>query len=250
MAMIDLASFFDERYEEVDMYLSFLQNVEDAAREGAPRFRGTQTTITTAQKKILNSSLYLQLYNLVEATVLRCLEAVAAAVKESGRRPSDLNVSLRTEWVRSIARTHIDMGADKRLEAALKLCEQLLQQMPIRQFSIEPGGGGNWDDSSIETICERVGCDLTISPSSLQAVKRHIRDDMGALKLVKNRRNGLAHGSLSFVDCSDGVTVAELRSLATAVGDYLREAVGCFVNFIESQIAEGEEQTKMGGVFA
>lgn len=250
MATTDLVPFFEERYAEIEAYLSFLQNVEDAARDGAPRLRGTDAMITTEQKKILNSSLYLQLYNLVEATVLRCLEAVVAAVEEAERRPSELSIGLRTEWVRSIARTHSDLGPDKRLEAALDLCEQLLQQMPVKGFEIERGGGGNWDDSSIEKICERVGCGLTLSPAVAQAAKRHVRDDMGALKLVKNRRNGLAHGSLSFVDCSDGVTVAELRGVGAAVGDYLKEAVGCFVSFIEMEIVKKEVQEEMEGVIA
>ncbi|MCT1775493.1 MAE_28990/MAE_18760 family HEPN-like nuclease [Brachybacterium sp. p3-SID957] len=250
MATTELAPFFDERYAEIEAYLSFLQNVEDAAREGAPRLRGTDAPITTDQKKILNSSLYLQLYNLVEATVLRCLEAVVLAIEEAERRPSELSIGLRTEWVRSIARTHSDLGPEKRLEAALDLCEQLLQQMPIRGFQIERGGGGNWDDSSIEKICERVGCGLVFSPSVAKAAKRHIRDDMGALKLVKNRRNGLAHGSLSFVDCSDGVTVSELQRVATAVGDYLKEAVACFVSFIEIEITKSEVQEEEEGVIA
>ncbi|BBY34316.1 hypothetical protein BST33_17860 [Mycolicibacter minnesotensis] len=243
MASINLAPFFEERYAEIETYLLFLQNVEDAARAGAPRFRGTDASITPDQKKILNSSLYLQLYNLVEATVLRCLESVVAAIEEAERRPSELSLELRTEWVRSIARTHSDLGPDKRLDAALDMCEQLLQQIPVKDFRIEPGGGGNWDDLSIEKMCERVGCGLNISPSVFQAAKRHVRDDMGALKLVKNRRNGLAHGSLSFVDCSDGVTVAELKGIASAIGDYLREAVTCFVNYVEGEIAKKEAVT-------
>ncbi|MDR2381608.1 MAG: hypothetical protein LBE08_10645 [Bifidobacteriaceae bacterium] len=243
MATIELVPFFEERYREIEDYLLFLQSVEEAARAGTPRLRGTGAPITTTQKKILNSSFYLQLYNLVEATVLRCLEAVVGAIEEAERRPNELSIRLRTEWVRSVARTHSNLGPDKRLQAALDLCEQLLQQMPIKGFKIEPGGGGNWDDSSIEKLCERVGCGLVSSPDVVRAAKRHIRDDMGALKLVKNRRNGLAHGSLSFVDCSDGVTVTELGALAAAVGDYLREAVDCFVRFIKAEVAETEVVT-------
>lgn len=250
MATIELVPFFEERYAEIEAYLSFLKNVEEATREGAPRFRGTNTPITTEQKKILNSSFYLQLYNLVEATVLRCLDAVVVAIEEAERLPGELSIELRTEWVRSIARTHGGLGPEKRLEAALDLCEQLLQQMPIKDFKIEPGGGGNWDDSTIEKLCERVGCGLTISAEVVRAAKRHVRDDLGALKLVKNRRNGLAHGSLSFVDCSDGVTVAELRGLAAAVGNYLREAVGCFTNFIKLEIADKQDLAKTRGLSA
>jgi len=250
MSTSDLVPFFDERYSEIKAYLSFLQNIEDAAREGIPRFRGTNAPITTQQKKILNSSLYLQLYNLVEATVLRCLEAVVTAIETAERHPSELNNSLRTEWVRSIARTHTDLGPDRRLKAALDLCEQLLQQMPVKNFKIESGSGGNWDDSSIEKICKRVGFRLKLSHSVSRAAKRPVRDDMGALKLVKNRRNRLAHGSLSFVDCSDDVTVAELKELASAVGDYLREAVECFLSFINIETAKKEDQTEKEGAVA
>jgi hypothetical protein len=233
---IELSAFFDERHDEIEAYLQLLQNVEDAARYGTPRLKGTGVAITAEQKKILNSSLYLQLYNLVEATVSRCLDGVVSALAEEGRRPDDLNPDLRKEWVRSISRSHGDLNSDNRLEAAFQMCDHLLKQLPIPQFKIEAGGGGNWDDSSIEKICKRVGCDLRISSSVSTAAKRHVRDEMGALKLVRDRRNSLAHGSLSFVDCSDGVTVHELRDLVTAVGGYLREAVESFIRFIESDI--------------
>lgn len=246
MPTADLSPFFQERYAEVEAYLLFLQNVENAARQGSPRFQGTNASVTPLQKKILNSSLYLQLYNLVEATVLRCLEATVSAIEEAGRHANELSIGLRTEWIRSVARTHTDLGPEKRLQAALEMCDQLLQQIPVTGFKIEPGGGGNWDDSSIEKICARVGCELAIPKNVAQAAKRHIRDDMGALKLVKERRNGLAHGSLSFVDCSDGVTVAELKSLAKAVGDYLGEAVKCFLAFIEVEIEKKEHKHEVG----
>ena len=250
MSAIDLAPFFEERFAEIEAYLAFLQNIEEAAREGTPRLRGTDAAITTDQKKILNSSLYLQLYNLVEATVLRCLDAVVGAVERAERSPGELSIELRTEWVRSIARTHVDLNPEKRLQAALELCEQLVQQMPVKGFLIDPGGGGNWDDIAIHKICERVGCGLTISPDVARAAKQPIRDGMGALKLVKDRRNSLAHGSLSFVDCSDGVTVGELRVLTAAVGDYLREAVESFVTFIEDQITQVVPSTETEGLVA
>ncbi|GAA4402818.1 MAE_28990/MAE_18760 family HEPN-like nuclease [Tsukamurella soli] len=242
MSGTNLIEFYDERYAEIDAYLVFLQHLEEAARAGVPRFKGTDAYITPTQKKILSSCLYLQLYNLVEATVVKCLEAVVVAVENAERRPEQLSEELRREWVRSIARTHVgDLGPQKRLEAALELCEQILGQTPIKDFKIEPGGGGNWDDTSIEKVCARVGCGLVVSPKVRQAVKMQVRDELGPLKLVRNRRNGLAHGSLSFVDCSDGVTVAELKAVATAVGDYLRDTASSFVKFIELKVVNNNE---------
>ena len=53
------------------------------------------------------------------------------------------------------------------------------------------------------------------------------------MKLVKNRRNDLAHGAISFVDCAEGVVVAELRRITEATGAYLREAIACFSTYID-----------------
>ena len=106
MRTAELRQFFDERFVEVEAYLVFLETIEDASRSGPPRIADVDVTITATQQKILYSNLYLQLYNLVEATVSRCLEAVSsAAVSNSGNwQAADLNESLRREWVRA-ART-------------------------------------------------------------------------------------------------------------------------------------------------
>lgn len=228
----ELESFFAERLGEIDAYLDLLQELETAARSGPPRIEGATSSITTSQQKILYSSVYLQLYNLVEATVSRCLDAVGAAAGDSRWRPMDLNESLLGEWIRVHARTHVGLTPVNRLQAAVTMCEHLIQQLPMDEFKLEVGGGGNWDDDAIERISRRVGCNLVIAAETKLAVKRHFRDELGALKLIKNRRNGLAHGSLSFVECSDGVAVSELSSLASAVGSYLSEAIACFVGYI------------------
>lgn len=191
MATNEFLRFFEDRHAEVEEYLSFLRNLEESAQEGVPRLQGTGAQITTAQTRILSSCLYLQLYNLVEATVVRCLEEVAAAAEDAGCRPGDLSAELRTQWVRSVARTHInDLTPEKRLEAALGMCEQLLEQMPVTGFKIDPGRGGNWDDVSIKELCDRVGCRLEISPDVFRATKHHIRGNMGALKLSKTVATG------------------------------------------------------------
>jgi HEPN superfamily protein len=243
----ELSTFFEERLAEIENYLELLQNIEDAARGGTPRLKGTDAPITTSQNKVLNSSVYLQLYNLVEATISRCLEGVVEALATEGHRPHDLNPALRKEWVRTIARTNGDLNPDNRLVAALDLCEHVLNQRPITQFKIEAGGGGNWDDSAIENICVRVGCTLAIEQKVSVAAKKHVRDEMGALKLVKNRRNSLAHGSLSFVDCSDDVSVAELQRLTDSVGDYLRATVASFIRFIDGEIRNATPSSTVGG---
>jgi hypothetical protein len=235
MSTPDLMTFFNERFTEIESYLTFLQEVEDAARSGPPRIEGAGTAITAPQQKILYSSVYLQLYNLVEATVSQCIHAVtdAATSHLAQWRADDLNTSLRKEWVRAMARTHVAMTPERRLESAVAMCEHLIDQLPVSELKIEVGGGGNWDDESIERLSARVGCNLVITEQTKRAVKRPERDDLGAMKLIKNRRNNLAHGSISFVDCAEGIAVAELRRITEATGSYLRESIGCYTSYIE-----------------
>ncbi|GAA4952721.1 hypothetical protein HD597_009650 [Nonomuraea thailandensis] len=252
MNISDLLPFYTERFKEIESYLDFLGEVERSAQAGVPKVLGSNQpiasayTITASQQKILYSSVYLQLYNLVEATVSRCIAALCMAAQSGSQwGPEHLNPSLQREWVRAMARTHVDLSPEHRLAQAVAMCNHLIDRLPIDSFNIEIGGGGNWDDETIEKIGKRIGCQIKISAAVRAVAKRPLRDDMGALKLVKNRRNDLAHGSISFVDCADGIGVSELRTTVDAIGAYLREVIDCFTSHIQShEFLKPEHQPK------
>lgn len=233
MITSELSAFFEERLGEIAEYVDLLTGLERAAQSGPPRIEGVGSSVSTSQQRILYSSVYLQLYNLVEATVSRCIDAVSVAANNGSWRPDDLNEDMRREWVRSSARTHVDLTPENRLTTAVTMCDHLISSLPMTAFRIEVGGGGNWDDEAIEKMGTRLGCKLQIEPSTRTAVKRPMRNGVGALKLVKSLRNELAHGAISFTECADGVTVSELRNVMEAVAQYLREAIACFSAFID-----------------
>jgi hypothetical protein len=232
--MSALRDAFDERLEEVKAYLDFLKEMETQTQRGAPRFEGAAQAITTQQRKLLFASVYLQLYSLVEATVTLCIGAVAsAAAADEQWMPKDLAEPLRREWIRSQARTHIDLTYENRLLAVVAVVDRLLDSIPVDAFEIQKGGGGNWDDEAIEKMSDRLGCDLAISTTVKSSVKRPIKDDLGPLRLVKSMRNRLAHGKMLFTESAEQVTVTELNDLARAVIDYLREVVDRFVAYVD-----------------
>lgn len=231
--MSDLTTGFDERVAEVEAYLEFLLSMEGLAQNGPPRLEGADAPISTQQQKILYSSVYLQLYNLVESTMSRCVEAVAEAACDNGRwKASDLSDDLRREWVRVTARTHENLTPENRLQSALQLCKHLVETLPLAAFEIEKGGGGNWDDAAIEKFSKRLGFQLVVNQDIRSAVKRPFRDDMGSLVVVKTLRNRLAHGSISFVECAENVTAVGLVELKDNTVNYLREVVSCFARSI------------------
>ncbi len=92
---------------------------------------------------------------------------------------------------------------------------------------------GNWDDTEIESTTVRLGFRLKISPTVRAGIKREIRDGKTALALVKYLRNRLAHGSISFAECGDDLTVDDLKDLSDRTTAYLEEVVREVRKFID-----------------
>lgn len=215
--------------------MDFLAQLEVESQSGSPKFSTSATTISPDQQKLLYASVYLQLYNLVEATVTLCVQSVVDAACDPQWKPNDLSAVIRREWIRNTARTHIDLTYTNRLEAAVKLVDHVLAATPVQgDFEIERGGGGNWDDEQIEKMSARLGSKLKVSRAVRKLIKQKVRDDYGPLKLVRTMRNELAHGQISFTESASETTVSDLSQLTNAVLRYLSEVVDHFDGFISN----------------
>lgn len=225
----------DERLREVGSYLQFLRSIERATMSGPPRLHGSEEPITAEQQRILYSSVFLQLYSVVEATITRCLDFVTVATFDSRKpKPGELNERLRRVWVQEVARTHVDLTPEHRLNSALEMCSHLVGQLPVDSFRITKGAG-NWDDMEIESITRRLGCTLAVPREAFSAAKRPFRNDKNALGLIKSLRNQLAHGEISFAQCSEGVTVEELERLTELTSAYLNGVAASFEAYVASE---------------
>lgn len=224
---------FNDRVAEIEEYIDLLHAVDTTAQTG-PRAVGG-IAITARQQRMLYSSVYLHLYNLVEATATWCTSAVAEATAKGSRwRVGQLDSPVRREWIRANLRTHNQIGPDKRLNDSFDACEGILNGSPVKGWSIEKGGGGNWDDKEIENISERVGCPLAIALDIRTEAKRRFRDDMNALEYVKILRNKLAHGNISFDQSGENTTTQDLVDLKERTVNYLRAVLLSFVTYLDN----------------
>lgn len=243
-----LKDAFEERLQEIRTYLDLLDGIEKQIQNGAPRI-GEDLTVSTQQQRILYSSVYLQLYNLVEATITRCVGALTSAISNDKRWfPEDLSIDFQREWVRFTARTHVNQLPEKRLEHAVKLLEHLTSRRAVSALTITKGDSGNWDDGAISKLAKRLGLPLHIPVEVEAPIKRYYKNDQGPLTYIKTARNNLAHGILSFAECGEGVTVAELRLLTDKVSGYLAEVVASFEESIaKHEFLLPEKRPRMGG---
>lgn len=119
------------------------------------------------------------------------------------------------------------------MKYAVALVDLLVRAEPLREFKLERGGGGNWNDNNIEGMLEKVGLQLRLSPTVRAAARRKFRDDLGPLALVVKLRNDLAHGSISFAECGENETVVGLREISASTAMYLRTVVRAVEQFID-----------------
>lgn len=228
--MNDIALQFEERVKEIDAYLELLVALEDQVKSGIHAEIGGKK-ITTQQHRILYSSVYLQLYNLVEATVTWCIEAVGKAISDARWHPAQLCPELVKEWIRYQAKTHEPLSVESRFEASANLFNRMIHTNPMGTWKVEKSGG-NWDDKAVEDFVKRIGVKLKISAPVYKGVKRFIREERGALELIKFLRNQLAHGFMSFEECGADVTVSELADIRKITESYLKEVIDSFREFI------------------
>lgn len=229
-----LRSEFEERLAEVDEHLDLLVQLEACAASGPPRFEGSVKTISVNQQRILYSTLYLQLYNLVESTMNLCFDYLAKEMIANRVGPGELAPELRREWVRLMAKTHIPLTDENRLNVAMQMAMHLVASLPISDFEIAKGGGGNWDHLEIEKMLKRLGVKLKTPRLLYRRMQRRVRDDLGPIALVKKLRNDLAHGSTSFVDGAGAANCSDLMNVRNTTADFMRVVVMAFERYIEN----------------
>jgi len=227
-------SVFDERVLDIESYFELVNNIELAISAGGAvlHFNSTSYTVKPEQQKIMYSSIYLHLYNLIESTISTLIEAVERHATEGiNGQLALLTDNMRKLYVTSVAAPYELLTNEKRLEKALLLFEQVLNLQPIN-IKIPPGGGGNWDVIEIEKLSKSIGVNIALTGSLKQKIFRPFRDDKTPIRLIKEIRNKLAHGSISFTECGNNHVASDFRILIDIVKDYLTYIINQYDAYI------------------
>jgi hypothetical protein len=228
---------YNERVSDIEAHFELIKNISDAIGGGGAKFpvNNGQYTITIQQQKILFSSTYLQLYNLVESTVNQLLEAVGRHTKNGINGDlTRLSDKIRDLYLKYMLPPDANLSPKKRLEDAIKLLYQAVGIEPV-EITIPRGGGGSWDSKAIGKLSTRIGVELTLPATIKNKLHRHFRNEKGPLQYIKDVRNALGHGDTSFADCGNGHSYTEFRALIDIVKEYLELLMDAYEQYINDQ---------------
>jgi hypothetical protein len=231
--MQDVRRQLRERMRDILAYIRMLQFIEQAG--GTVSLQGrSMEALPVGQKTVhvLKAGVFLHLYNLVESTVTTGMEYIAQQITVTNLVFRDLDDCWQKAWATNFAIDE-DLGPDRRLTAALRMCQAVADGMVVE---IKPKiGVGNLDDRRIEDLAKRYGIPLILRPKVKKAVKHQVFNDLGFLGLVRERRNSLAHGHESFADIGKNYSTADLTRWSWATYQYLKDLLANFEGYVSAQ---------------
>jgi hypothetical protein len=217
--MDNTKSLFNDRISEIEFYFSILQKTDNGIIN-LPRPEIIQL------ERILKSNFILMLYNFVEASVVSGLLEIYSSLKNESRSYTALRNELQILWSNhEIDQIYTSRSGkpsyEKRVQEIIK---HILSNQPITFKKEMVKISGNLDANMIKKLCDKHG------------IKNNAFDNKDYLKIVKDKRNNLAHGDESFGDCSKDFTVRDLEVIKNTVINFIQDILSGMQEYYDQKL--------------
>jgi len=220
---------FQMRMQEVDEYFALIKILDqtnpvlhyEEEATSLPR----QQMVSMDLIRILKSSAYLLLYNVMEAAIKNCLNQVFESIRAENLSYADVAETMRNIWA-SQQMTRYRDATDETLRTRMKsIADSIIDKALIDLKDSITRVPGNIDAKAIREFASEYGF--------AEVPQSDTRGD--CLKTIKDARNNLAHGDLTFVECSRNLPVPMLVKYRNDVEHYLNHVISNVDAYIVSR---------------
>ena len=201
---------FNERIQEIDLYFEALKELDQGNTEhlDAPFFDSEFI-------KILKANTLLMVYNLVESTVMGGILEIYDKLKQEGLTYSDVRKEIKDIWFAYKFRQVYDQQAhyNSYKDKAIEIVNSILTGEIIDLDRKATAISGNLAAQQIRNVCHDHGICFTPAAGCRGGV---------VLETLKDRRNDLAHGTLSFAECGRDYSIEDLVKIKEETVLFLR----------------------------
>lgn len=232
---------FNERVSEINIYFRHLKNIiNKEAQLVFPNYEDKRENIDVELTSILKSNSILLLYNLVESTISNSLDAIHQAFCDENLTYFELSDEVQKIWLRYYRDLQKKDGS---FVDELKLIVETLSNNKTIQLTYQEYNkyktnsskfSGNLDAEQILDIAKRYGVffDETIKRKFGVQINRTNKE----LSKIKDRRNKLAHGNISFAECCRLDDMRYIRKLKISTVVFLRYFIKSVEYFIDNKV--------------
>lgn len=203
--MKSTCNIYDDRVKEINFYYAALEQldfeVNELAEADKPKYR------QDIFLKISKANALLMIYNLVESTVLNGIEEIYDKVRANGVTYSSIRQELQNIWF-SYKFGQVYRQPESHYESykkrAFEMVNSIIQEEAIELNRNALPISGNLNAEKIFKVCNSHGIDYKPDKSCKGGNR---------LEDVRLKRNGLAHGNLSFVECGREYSLSDLTEI-------------------------------------
>jgi hypothetical protein len=198
--MINTFILFEDRKKEIEFYYSIMFEIDNDSTN-------VRTIDNARFLRILKSNFLLMIYNLVEACVVSGMMEIYEKLRNSGSTYDDFIDEIRTIWSNyEIGKVYSSVAGRGAYEDRVQaIISHVITSQPITLSKDALGISGNLDARAIKNLCDK------------HRIRYVASDDDGCLRVVKNKRNNLAHGDESFGDSARDMSLADLEHIKSEV---------------------------------
>lgn len=240
--MIYFLEVFTDRKEEINKFINimfFIEKKNDTKSQTKHRditefqefFNSSEMQIDISYQFMINimkSNATLMLYNIIEFAVSGLMDIVYDAIKEEELSYLEVNTDIQALWRKSLLRATLDPNANHNtfLKKNEEIIEYILNKNTLTLASRSSLSGGNLDGSKILETCKVHG--IEFRPSSINYRPNKLED-------IKNKRNELAHGSVSFTEALRDRAIGDIKEDKENIFLFLDDLIDTFSNYISEK---------------
>lgn len=228
VTLATLLDFLDQGVGDGPTYREIMAKVHKEAERANPKGVPTQTPEVSLVSSVIRSNVKIMIYNIIEYSVTHLVQAIYDRIKDERCGYAEVSDELRAIWHRTLIRNALsDPNANNNTAERIskKLLDHAISNAALRLETRHSIAGGNLDGNKILQLFRDHGV-------LVHAANSDYRED--EFKDIKDRRNGLAHGSVSFEEIGSQITTSELAELLDHVDSFLAQLRNDVIAYLDA----------------
>jgi len=199
-------TIFEDRKKEIFFYYSIMLDISNGDAN-------IKTIDNLKFFKIMKSNFLLMLYNLVEACIVSGMLEIYDNLRCERCSYDSVIDEIRLLWSKHMINQIYGPSTGRAAyeNRVQVIIDNIVSKHPIVLSKDALGISGNLDARMIKTICDQ------------HRIRYSLRSDGHSLQRVKDYRNNLAHGDVSFSECARDLTINDLETIQDEVFDFLSQ---------------------------
>lgn len=216
---------FNKRVSEITLYYDALKSLYDEKKQK----NNCQKYCEDDFLKILKANALLMIYNLVESAIMGGITEIYDDLQQQGVTYRQVRSEIQQIWFtfkfnQAYDKTaHYNAYKDKAVEIINSILSDEILMLDRKAINVS----GNLDAKKIIRICKDHGIYCQIDPNCKGG---YVLED------IKTRRNELAHGTLSFVECGRDYTIEDLEKIKAQTILFLEGILNSMQDYYTKQL--------------